>query len=398
MKLGILSTHPIQYHSPLYRELAARPGSDVTVYYAHRPSPEEQGQGFGVSFVWDVPLLDGYRSVFLRNVAKYPSTSRYRGCDTPEIADIIQYESFDAFLVHGWHVKSFRQAMRACWRTRTPIMVRGDSTLLMRRNAVTAWARRMSRRRFIPRFDACLVVGQRAREYYLAHGAAVERMFASPHFVDNERFVAAADDLQKQQPLIRRRWNIPPDTTTFLFAGKFVERKRPIDFVRAIATVAGNSRDICGLMVGDGALRPQLEAEISSLAAPIRMAGFLNQSEMAAAYAVSDVLVLPSDGMETWGLVVNEAMACGLTAIVSDRVGCAPDLVTPGETGYVYPCGDVGALATYMSALAADRRLLSDLKSRAAERVQAYSVAAAADGVVRAVEKLRTERTTRACG
>jgi glycosyltransferase involved in cell wall biosynthesis len=388
MKLGILSTHPIQYYSPLYRELAARREVDLTVYYAYRPTPEEQGVDFGVRFEWDVPLLDGYRSVFLQNVSGQPSASTYRGCDTPEIAGIIESGQFDAFLVHGWHVKSYWQAMRACWQSRTPLMVRGDSTLLMRRNPVIGWAKWMSRRRFVPRFDAYLIVGQRAREYYLAHGARADRMYASPHHVDNERFLTTANEFRAQRDALRRRWNVSKDGVVFLFVGKLVARKRPLDFVRAVAAIRDVAPRAQGLIVGDGELRAQVEQTIGELHAPITVVGFLNQTEIVAAYAASDVLVLPSEGTETWGLVVNEAMACGLTAIVSDEVGCGPDLVTPDETGSVYPCGDVAALVVSMTELANDAHSVARLKVGATERIKAYSVNAAADGVVKAIEKL----------
>jgi glycosyltransferase involved in cell wall biosynthesis len=392
MKLGILSTHPIQYHSPLYRELASRPGVDLVVYYAHRPTPEEQGDGFGVSFEWDIPLLEGYQSIFLRNVSKRRGTSRYGGCDTPEIAAIIDRERFDTFLVHGWHTKSFWQAMRACWQTRTSLMVRGDSILLMRRNPVIGWAKWMSRRRFVPRFDAYLIVGQRAREYYLAHGARADRMFASPHHVDNERFLATANNFRTQRDALRKRWNVGKDAVLFLFAGKLVAKKRPLDFVRAVSVMRDTAPRARGLIVGDGELRAQVEQTIAELHAPIIVAGFLNQMEIVSAYAASDVLVLPSDGRETWGLVVNEAMACGLTAIVSDEVGCGPDLVTPGATGSVYHCGDTAGLATCMAEMAKDPHLLMTLKEGAMERIKAYTATAAADGVTQAIVTLKATR------
>ncbi len=94
------------------------------------------------------------------------------------------------------------------------------------------------------------------------------------------------------------------------------------------------------------------------------MAGFQNQRRIAATYAAADALVLPSTSGETWGLVVNEAMACGLPVIVSDQVGCAPDLVLEDETGFTYPCGDVAALAERVGALAGDRRRRDRMSAR----------------------------------
>jgi glycosyltransferase involved in cell wall biosynthesis len=168
----------------------------------------------------------------------------------------------------------------------------------------------------------------------------------------------------------------------FMFAGKFIPKKRPLDFVQAMAKLTRQNVTFEGLMVGDGPLRTQCEDAVRDTRARVRFAGFLNQSAITSAYVVADVLVLPSDGGETWGLVVNEAMACGLPCIVSDKVGCGPDLIARDETGVIYPLGDVDALAEAMSRVAVDPRALATMGARARKRIGGYSVDAAVDGVV----------------
>ena len=122
MKLGILTSHPIQYQAPLFRELARH--VDLTVYFAHRQTPAAQAEaGFGVAFEWDVDLLSGYRHEFLENVAQTPDTGRFFGCDTPSVRQRIAEGNFDAFLVMGWHLKCFWQAVFACQRAGVPVMV-----------------------------------------------------------------------------------------------------------------------------------------------------------------------------------------------------------------------------------------------------------------------------------
>ena len=149
-RLGVLATHPIQYQAPLYRALAER--VDLQVYFAHRQTPEGQAKaGFGVAFEWDVPLLDGYEHRFLENRAAEPDVSTFRGCNTPEIGRIIAEERFDAFLVNGWYTKSFWQAMAACWRTGTPLMVRGDSHLGTPRKTWFRMVKEGAYRLFIPK-------------------------------------------------------------------------------------------------------------------------------------------------------------------------------------------------------------------------------------------------------
>ena len=112
--------------------------------------------------------------------------------------------------------------------------------------------------------------------------------------------------------------------------------------------------------------------------------GFLNQSELGKAYASANCLALPSDWGESWGLVVNEALAAGLPCVVSDRVGCSPDLIEEGATGLAYPGGDFRALAAAIQSLrtAPEARMATPESCR--QRVRAFSFAAATEGLVAA--------------
>lgn len=384
LRVGLLATHPIQYYVPWYRLLAQH--MDLTVYYCHQLTPHEQAVGFGGAFEWDVPLLDGYQHRFLVNRARHPNVSTFLGCDTPEIGPLIAQEKFAAFIVHGWASKSFWQAILACWRTRTPVLVRGDSQLPATRTGGLRALKFPFYRWFIPRFDGYLVVGARAREYLRYYGARAERMFFSPHAVDNEFFARRAEAARPAREELRRSWGLPSDAVVYLFAGKCVARKHLDDFARAIATASREQSRVWGLVVGDGPLRAPLEAQARQQGWPLRFAGFLNQTEIPTAYAVSDALVLPSDATETWGLVVNEAMASGLPAFVSDQVGCAPDLILPEQTGHVFPCGDVDALADLLRWYADTPARLATLGEHARRRMQRYSLAQAVEGTLAALQ------------
>jgi glycosyltransferase involved in cell wall biosynthesis len=182
---------------------------------------------------------------------------------------------------------------------------------------------------------------------------------------------------------------VPEDACCFLFAGKLEPKKQPGVVLEAIARLSEREQErVFLLVVGSGALEAGLRQRASALQLPVSFAGFLNQSEMPRAYVAADALVLPSDYGETWGLVVNEAMACGLTAVVSDRVGCGADLVTDGVTGYTFPFGDVAALAARMQAL-----LQPELRARMAAAAEArvsqqYGIEQATAGVLAALASL----------
>ena len=382
-RLGVLATHPIQYYVPWYRALAQV--LDLEVFYSHRQTTEGQADaGFSVEFEWDIPMLEGYSHTFLRNVARRPDVNRFFGCDTPELADLIRDRRFDAFIVHGWATKSYWQAIRACWSTRTPVLVRGDSTLSTPR---AGWRRAMKyplHRCFVPRFDGYLTVGTRAKTYLTHYGASPEKCFDAPHAVDNDRFRASAAALRGERAKLRESFGMPASAVAFLFVGKFIDLKRPMLFVDAVAEAVKQNVEVAGLMVGDGPLRPATEARARALRAPVSFAGFLNQGAISRAYAAADVLVVPS-AHETWGLVVNEAMASGLPAIVTEGVGCSDDLVIPDETGARFPVDDRAALARHLVALS-DRRRLQQLATGAARRIETFSVSAAVAGTVRALE------------
>ena len=149
------------------------------------------------------------------------------------------------------------------------------------------------------------------------------------------------------------------------------------------------------LIVGSGVLEAELRAYSAERHLPVRFAGFLNQTEIPRAYAAADALVLPS-GSETWGLVVNEAMASGIPAVVSDRVGCREDLVDEGETGYSFPMGETGELADRLARLASDRSHAAEMGKEAQRRVFAnFSIERTVNGTLSAVDYVVSRRTRR---
>ncbi len=337
-----------------------------------------------MEFDWDISLLEGYPYRFLQNVARVPGVAGFNGLDTPEIKNIIARERFDAVIINGWHHKSAWQAMLACWKTGTPLMVRSDSNLHSERPLFKRMAKRPFYFWFISKLDACLPVGKWSSDYFLHYGADAERVFIVPHVVDTDYFGSESHRLTTQRENLRAQWRLDNAAVVFLFAGKFTEIKRPLDFVDAIARAATKGR-IAGLMVGDGPLRQTCEDRVRALGAPIQFAGFLNQSMMPAAYAAAEALVLPSGG-ETWGLVVNEAMACGLPCFVSDRVGCGPDMVIPKKTGALFPVGDTGSLTDLLVGFAANKEQMSWMSGQAREQAEKYTLSVAVARTLQAVE------------
>ena len=180
-------------------------------------------------------------------------------------------------------------------------------------------------------------------------------------------------------------------TLVVLFVGKFIAKKRPADIINALAILQQSTtynQQAVAVFVGSGELDHSLRDLAQHENVCVHFAGFKNQSELPACYAAADVLVLPSDGGETWGLVVNEAMACGLPAIVSDAVGCAPDLIDAGQTGFVFPMGDTAALAKRIEQLANLKAGGHDFKPALAAKLRIYSLQNAVAATLHVIRQL----------
>lgn len=386
-RLAIFATHPIQYQVPWFQKLAVQDQIDLKVYFALLPDARQQGTGFGKAFQWDIPMLEGYSWTALENVRRKPELSSFWGVSTPNVHRVLRGDRPDAVLLTGWNALPLMQALWASRRLAIPRIARGESNALRSR---PSWVR-FIHPRLLAQYDAFLAIGKANRDFYLANQVPESRIFSAPYFVDNARFAAAASAAQRVQQ--RQRWNVRKDAVCFLFAGKLESKKRILDLVSALAPAASDGRPVHLLVVGSGVLMEEAKVLAARERVPTTFTGFLNQTELPQAYATADCLVLPSDYGETWGLVVNEAMACGLPAVVSDRVGCGPDLVENDVTGMVFPFGDVGALRLMLRSLAAKPTLLAEMGARARERVARYSVGAAVAGTLEAVRYVTQDRS-----
>jgi glycosyltransferase involved in cell wall biosynthesis len=166
--------------------------------------------------------------------------------------------------------------------------------------------------------------------------------------------------------------------------------KRPMDVISAAGRLNARGREVHVLVAGAGPLEREIAAAAGAAGVPLHMLGFCNQTMMPKAYATADVLILPSDGRETWGLVANEALACGRPVVLSDAVGSAPDLAADGSSGRVFPVGNLEALADAVAEV-----LDSPPSSRAIEtKSAAYSLERAAEGILHASEFVTKQRTS----
>ena len=394
IRLTVVMTHPVQYAAPWFRHIAARcPEIDLTVLYAIEPTAAQQGVGFATEFLWDVPLTDGYRCRVVRPARPGDTigSESFWGLNVPEIGGAVRESEPDVVLLPGWHSITLLRALWACRRDRIPVLYRGDSHLA---TAPSGWRRPVWTIRtwlLLRLFAGYLSVGRKA-EAYLRRFVPPSRIFEVPHAVDNDFFARGAAPYRDPaaRATVRSSWGLGVRDFVVLFVGKLEAKKRPVDLIQAIAHQAPGASL---LVVGSGGLHRRCREEAERLGVNVTWAGFLNQSELGRAYAAADCLVLPSDGRETWGLVVNEALATGLPCVVSDEVGGAPDLILRGETGEVFPMGDVSELAAAIGRIRARVEGGHDWAPACVGRAAVHSLERATSGLAAACRAVKREHS-----
>jgi glycosyltransferase involved in cell wall biosynthesis len=325
-RLAILSTHPIQYNAPLFRLIASDPDIELKVFYSKVTEEVRFDKDFGQEVTWDIPLTEGYAN---------ESFAASESAGLKALIAGIEGFAVDAILVFGWNFAGHFAVMKR-FKGSVPVWFRGDSTLIdplpiWKRSARKLWLR------YVYRYvDKAFYVGQANYRYFRWCGLQDSQLVYAPHAVDNEFFMKDDNERHARALEIREELGIPKEAFVFLFVGKLEAKKQPLELAKAF--IDANSTEIPDahlIYVGSGQLERELSATIKD-AQNIHLVGFKNQSEMPVWYRVANMLCLPSKGPgETWGLAVNEAMACGCTAMVSDRVGCGEDMIQSKEVGTV---------------------------------------------------------------
>ena len=219
-----------------------------------------------------------------------------------------------------------------------PIYFRGDSTLLDQgNNIIKDFLRKVFLKYVYKSADIFLYVGNENKKYYLNAGIKENQLIFVPHAVDNKRFSISP------QINFRSQLKIPSNSIIYLFAGKFEDKKNPVLLIDAFLEI--NNLNTHLLLVGNGSMEKMLKSKVDELSSDIKnrihFLDFQNQTLMPDLYKSCDVFVLPSQGpAETWGLVVNEAMACGKAIIVSEKCGCASDIVKNNINGFIFKNND----------------------------------------------------------
>lgn len=395
VRLAYLVSHPIQYQAPLLRRLAQEPDIDLTVFFGSDFSVRGyKDEGFGVAVAWDVPLLEGYRHIFLPRVRDGNDVS----FATPLNRAVLRAlkgpggePAFDALWVHGYATANSLHGMIAAKLLGIPVMLRAESWLRDRgRSAGKLIGKRLFFGVLESLIDAVLPIGAMNSEYWRHYFDDRVPQFLVPYAVDNRYFSERARQAQDCRAELQKELNLEPSRPVVLFASKLQERKNCAQLLEAYARLvsAMPAPTPYLVIVGDGEEREALERQAAATGLDsIRFAGFRNQSELPRFFDLASVFVLPSRH-EPWGLIVNEAMNAARPVIVSNDVGCAPDLVQHGANGYVFPTGDIEALTEALKHLLASPDAAQEMGASAYARIQHWGFEEDIRGIRQALELL----------
>ena len=384
-RIAIVVSHAIQYYVPLYQRLARREDLQVCVFYTwHAGEEAVLDRGFDVPIAWDIPLREGYDYEVVSNSSRRPGTHHFFGLRNPHLLDQVMAWRPDVVHLTGWAWWSHFRLLRKLSLRGVPVVFRGDSHLLDdTRRGPRWWVKRAILRQVFSWPSTVHFVGQANRRYYEAFGVGEDRLRYCPHSIDVDRFAQPAEEFLREAAEWRRRLGISEKARVLLFAGKFERKKQPIELMRAV--LASPDENLLLVLVGGGELHGEVSRLASASPGRFRVLPFQNQSRMPVVYRLGDIFVLPSAFGETWGLAVNEAMASGRPVLVSDRVGCAEDVVD-GSCGRVFPFLDLGALIERASELFSKRADLEEMGRAAARRACLFDSAIAERAFVKALK------------
>jgi glycosyltransferase involved in cell wall biosynthesis len=381
----IFETHPIQYKAPIYQRLEKlRPGSFRVIYGTDGSMRDGLDPEFGRKVTWDTPLLDGYPYTVLGN-QKGPALQGIRSLSGRGIFKLLRKEKPQAVLLAPFLFEFDATVFLCCVLLRIPVWIRVETQdeAIVRpkwkgdvRTAFYWLAYKFVAHAFF--------IGILNRDHLLRHGLKPEQMTLAP-YASPLAFPANAAAKQKLRDETRAKLGLAPDQVVLLFAGKLIDKKNPVLILNALALLPPDlAKQIRVVYVGSGELEPMLRREAEKFPGQVQFVGFMNQSEMTAYYLAGDILVLPSRRMgETWGLVVNEALAAGSGVIVSSAVGSSRDF-GKSERVRVIPDNSANACAQAIMGLMKLPRSLD----WSTELLAPYTIEAAAQAIAEKIDSL----------
>jgi len=371
-RLAILTEIIAPYRIPVFNALARRVELDPhVIFLAETDAAMRQWRVYKDEIRFSYQVLPSWRwrsgkSSFLINHGLWPALNQL----SPEV-----------IICGGYNYAASWEALLWARRHGAEFILWSESNRQDAR-AERAWVESL-KAYFVSRCDRFVVPGKTSFEYLSFLGSPEASIFTAPNAVDNAFFAAEAENVKTRAREFRDKLELP--SRFILFVGRLVPEKGVFDLLEAYAKLDSGLRSEVGLVfAGDGVSRDELAQGAKRIKpGTVCFPGFAQREDLAALYALAEALVLPTHS-DPWGLVVNEAMACGLPIIVSSVAGCAADLVEDGWNGYIVPPRSSEKLSVAIASLLHHADVKQRMSARSLERIQNYSPQACADGLAAA--------------
>jgi glycosyltransferase involved in cell wall biosynthesis len=373
-RLLLISTHVVHYGSPIYRVMAQHPRLDIQIAYCSMQGARGgMDKDLGREVKWDVPLLDGYPWIQIPNRASRPGLGRFFGLVNTGLWRMIRKGDYDAVILYTGHrYASFWIALAAAKLSGAPVIFGTDATSMQIRGGSRwkLWFKPFILARIFHRADATIAGSTAGKEFLKSLGLKDQNIGVVPLVVDNDWWLARSAEVNRS--IVRANWGIPWEAGVVLFCAKLQPWKRPRDLLQAFARAGVADSHL--VFAGDGPLRGALEQEavVLGIRDRVHLLGFQNQSQLPAVYRSADLFVLPSE-YDPCPAVVCEAMLCGVPVAISDEIRGRREQVEEGKTGYIFPCGDIDALAAIIRNALANPNQVAAMGLAAQRKMDSFS-------------------------
>lgn len=364
---------------------------DLTVYYLSDHGVRgSYDKGFGKIIKWDTPLLEGYRHQFIKNYSWRKSLSNHLfDLINPGVFSHLTRDNAKIVIVNGWSYLSILFVIIFAKILKKQVWLRAENPLdqeLRKKKIIVFFKKIMLKHLLFKLVDRALYIGTENKKFFRYYGIEERNLIFTPYSVNNSFFKSQFEILREKRDSNKREKGYPQGSKIILFVGKYIEKKRPLDLLKAFRQLEGSNTYL--IMVGEGFLRGDMELFITkNKLERVLLTGFINQSEISLYYSIADIFVMCSGMGETWGLSVNEAMNFSLPIIVSETAGCSKDLVQNGVNGFVFPEGDVVKLKERLGDLLSNPSLAATAGTMSAKIVNAFTEIHSVKNLINAISE-----------
>jgi len=388
-KLAILTTHVIQYQDPLFKKVARHPEIDLTVFFCSKKGASYyRDHDMKMNLKWDVDLLKGYRYKILRNYSPFKFYDGFLSYFNPGLIRELKQGNYDGIIMMiGWSRLTSWLGFLGCRMYGVSYFIYGDSAFIRDGSFLRREVKKLILKELFKKAAGFMITGTMNAEFYKYYEGDNQRYFSMPWAIDNERFMKACEVPKEKKEDLRKQCGIAKDKITIIYSGKLIKRKNPLHLLQAFEMM-NQKEKIEIVYVGEGSERKILESYVKEKKIRgVHFLGFINQSKLPEIYNISNIFVLPSS-YDPRGTVTNEAMACGLPVIISDRVGIygEGDIVRSGENGYVYRDGNINELARLLDQLTENDKLRTVMGKKSLEIISEWNYEKDVEGILKALE------------